>query len=341
LISFGGFMKRKQVQSFIFLVIAFFFILTALFFFQDAEVATGPSSVPMNIIVPYLATEPGLTLDGKIVLYPEAPAPGDFLIVEAGPFTGNEALEIEFEFPGVISNYYQAGSMFYAIIAINPDLEPGAYQLKITEASTTTDDKDLQKSVVIAAKEFHTSYFTMPPERTEGWTAERLAEDREKIRLARDTTEPHPLWLKNFVNPLEGRVSSLYGAIRFINNNPPRRHSGIDIAAAEGTPVIAPNNGIVRLAEFLLSGGNTVIIDHGIGLSSTYMHLHSIAVKEGQTIERGDLIGTVGMTGYATGPHLHWEVNIKQTAVNPEQLLQNDLLWIAPAYVEDWISAME
>ncbi len=334
-------MKRKQVQSFLFLVLAFFFVSTALFFFQDAEVAIGPSNTPINMIIPFLATEPGLALESKIVLYPETPAPGDFLIVEAGPFPENEAVEIEFEFSGVISNHYQAGSMLYAIIAISPDLEPGTYQLKITGATITADDKNLQKPVVIAAKEFHTSYFTMPPERTEGWTAERLAEDREKIRLARDTTEPHPLWLKTFVNPLEGRISSLYGAIRFINNNPPRRHSGLDIAAAEGSPIIAPNNGIVRLAEDLLSGGNTVIIDHGIGLSSTYMHLYSMAVVEGQTVERGDLIGTVGMTGYATGPHLHWEVNIKQTAVNPEQLLQNDLLWFAPAYVEDWISAME
>jgi hypothetical protein len=334
-------MKRKQVQSYIFLVIAFFFVSTALFFFQESEVTKDPSSSPINMIIPFLATEPGLALESKIVLYPETPAPGDFLIVEAGPFPENEALKIEFEFPGVISNDYRAGSMLYAIIAISPDLEAGTYQLKITGTTITADDKNLQKSVVIAAKEFHTSYFTMPPARTEGWTAERLAEDREKIRLARDITEPHPLWLKTFVSPLEGRISSLYGAIRFINNNPPRRHSGLDIAAAEGTPIIAPNNGIIRLAEDLLSGGNTVIIDHGIGLSSTYMHLYTMAVTEGQTVERGDLIGTVGMTGYATGPHLHWEVNIKQTAVNPEQLLQNDLLWIAPAYVEEWISAME
>lgn len=335
-------MQLRHGKSLFYLAVAFFLVLAAFLLFQDAGVATLiEPPAPAKKIVPYYADKPVLTAAGDIVFYPETPAPGDFLIVEAGPFPENEALKIEFEFPGVISNSYRAGSMLYAIIAISPDLEPGIYQLRITGTNISADDKNLKKPVVIAAKEFHTSYFTMPPERTEGWTAARLAEDREKIRLARDTTEPHPLWLKTFVSPLEGRISSLYGAIRFINNNPPRRHSGIDIAAAEGTPVIATNNGIVRLAESQLSGGNTVIIDHGIGLSSTYMHLHSMAVTEGQTIERGDLIGTVGMTGYATGPHLHWEVNIKQTAVNPEQLLQNDLLWIAPAYVEDWISALE
>jgi len=88
-------MKRKQFQSFIFIVIAFFFVSTALFFFQDAEVTTGPSSKPINMIIPFLATEPGLALESKIVLYPETPAPGDFLIVEAGPFPENEALKIE------------------------------------------------------------------------------------------------------------------------------------------------------------------------------------------------------------------------------------------------------
>ena len=334
-------MQIRHGKNLFYLAVALFLLWAALFLFQDAGVATPIEPTQAKKIIPYYADKPLLTEASDILCYPETPAPGDFLIVEAGPFSESEAVNIEFEFPGVISNYYRAGSMLYAIIAISPDLEPGIYQLKITGAFITADDKNLQIPVVIAAKEFHTSYFTMPPERTEGWTAARLAEDRENIRLARDTTEPQPLWLKTFVNPLEGRRSSLYGAIRFINNNPPRRHSGIDIAAAEGTPVIAPNNGIIRLAESLLSGGNTVIVDHGIGLSSTYMHLHSMAVTEGQTIERGDLLGTVGMTGYATGPHLHWEVNIKQTAVNPEQLLQNDLLWIAPAYVEDWISALE
>ncbi|HED24673.1 MAG TPA: M23 family metallopeptidase, partial [Firmicutes bacterium] len=229
----------------------------------------------------------------------------------------------------------------YIIIGIDCDTEPGSYRLAFEKENgddTEAGEIILAEEIEIAAKEFAFSRFSMPADRTTGWTSARLAEDREKVRLARETTEPYPLWTGPFISPLEGRISSEYGAVRVINNNPPRRHAGIDIAADEGTPVVAVNRGIVRLAEFLLSGGNTVIVDHGMGLSSSYLHLEEIHVEVGQTVECGEPVGTVGMTGYATGPHLHWEVNIDQEAVNPEQLLDGDLLWIPPAYVSRIVS---
>lgn len=325
----------------LFLAVALFAVITALLLFKDMGAVPSVTPETARMIVPYFSATSQNKAALKLNHYPEVPAPGDFLIIEAGPAYNYTESGIEpgldYDFPGAISRFYEAGGLIYAIVAISWDTEPGFYNLVLQIDSGEQSEIVFEKSLEIAAKEFRLSRFSMPAERTAGWTAARLAEDRENVRLAREKTEPYPLWIDSFLLPLEGRITSEYGAIRIINENPPRRHSGLDIGAEEGTSIITPNNGIVRLSGFLLSGGNTVIIDHGMGLSSTYMHLETIAVNTGQTVTRGELIGTVGMTGYSTGPHLHWEVNIGQTPVNPQQLLDNDLLWVAPAYVKSFL----
>lgn len=289
----------------------------------------------VNYIEPYTfrhSNEP------QIYFYPENPFPGDFLVIEVAPVKMNKPVMIEFGFPGTSSEPYHFGTSLFIMAGISYDTEPGSYRVTIVTEGDGEDANLGSSEIVIGTKDFPVSRFRVPPTATAGWTAERLAEDREKVRTARETTAPHPLWLQGFVLPLAGRISSEYAAIRYINDNPPRRHNGIDIAADEGVPVVTANRGIVRLAEFLLSGGNTVIIDHGLGLSSTYMHLETIIVEAGDSVERGEQIGTVGMTGYASGPHLHWEMNIGQAPINPMQLLDNDLLWIPPAYVLEMLN---
>ena len=289
----------------------------------------------VKYIVPYAIqynTEP------QIYFYPENPFPGDFLVIEVTPVEIERELMFELGFPGTISDHYRFGESRFIVAGVSYDTEPGIYTVSVKTEDGGDSNVLAISDLAIGTKDFPVSRFRVPPSATVGWTAERLAEDREKVRIARETTEPHPLWLKGFVLPLEGRISSEFAAIRYINDNPPRRHNGIDIAADEGVPVVAANRGIVRLAEFLLSGGNTVIIDHGLNLSSTYMHLETISVETGAMVERGEQIGTVGMTGYASGPHLHWEVNIGHAPVNPMQLLNGDLLWIPPAYVLEMLN---
>lgn len=326
-------MGFRKAQSIFFLATAIFLLSASLFLMQDAGQGRLNTPEPARLIKPFFILEPDRTEINELLFYPGSPAPGDFLIIEAGPAINHREAEISFDFPGIAAPLYHLGGTIYTLIAISYEALPGSYEILVKQKDS--GDIIVEKALEIPEKEFRLSRFSMPASRTEGWTAARLAEDREKVRKARNQTEPHPLWLQKFIHPLEGRITSEYGAIRIINDNPPRRHSGIDIGAEEGTIIISPNDGIIRLAEFLLSGGETVIIDHGMGLSSTYMHLHTIEAEVGQIIKRGEVIGTVGMTGYATGPHLHWEVNIGQNPVNPEQLLDNDLLWIPPAYVEE------
>ena len=122
--------------------------------------------------------------------------------------------------------------------------------------------------------------------------------------------------------PTKGIESSEFGVRRFINGAPRNRHTGLDIAAPEGTDVYAPLDGIVLLSEEFFYRGNIIYIDHGNGLVSSFSHLQKSFVEKNSKVKAGDLIGKVGKTGRVTGPHLHWEVSILGTTVDPKLFLR-------------------
>lgn len=138
-----------------------------------------------------------------------------------------------------------------------------------------------------------------------------IARVAEAKRLAATRRDEANGWQGPFVRPVAGRVSGVYGSQRIYGGLPRSPHWGLDLAAPSGTPIRAPAPGIVRLADgpFLIEG-NLVLLDHGAGLTSVYIHLERIAVKAGDRVGRGDVIGTVGTTGRSTGPHLHWGVSL-------------------------------
>jgi len=151
---------------------------------------------------------------------------------------------------------------------------------------------------------------------------ERIAAERELILAAWAHDTPATDFVQGFVWPVLGPISGVYGSQRILNGEPRQPHYGVDMAAPEGTPVAAPAGGIVRLAETdLYYTGGTVIIDHGYNLSSTLMHMASVTVQAGQRVEQGDIVGTVGMTGRATGPHLDWRMNWHDARIDPQLLV--------------------
>lgn len=137
----------------------------------------------------------------------------------------------------------------------------------------------------------------------------RIRAEAAAVRAARSHDAPRSDWAGGFAWPARGPISGVYGSRRILNGEPRRPHYGVDIALPAGTPVRAPAAGIVRLAETLYFSGNTVILDHGHGLTSSYLHLERIDVAEGALVEAGTVIGTIGATGRATGPHLDWRFN--------------------------------
>ena len=149
---------------------------------------------------------------------------------------------------------------------------------------------------------------------------ERIARDRQAVIEARAIISDLDAWQSNFLWPVEGIITGIYGSRRILNGAPRAPHYGIDIAAPKGTPIIAPASGIVRMVDDLYFTGNTIIIDHGHGVSSTFLHLDSVAVKENMAVAQGDIIGTVGSSGRSTGAHLDWRVNWRDKRLDPERL---------------------
>lgn len=160
-----------------------------------------------------------------------------------------------------------------------------------------------------------------PPE-----VAERIKREQARVVAARTRDDARSDFLADFIWPVQGRISGRFGNQRVYvvdgRDVPKSPHSGMDIAAPEGTPVKAPAGGIVTFvdADLYLTGG-TLLIDHGHGVSSNFLHLSRIDVKAGDRVEQGEVVGAVGKTGRASGPHLHWGLNWFDTRLDPLLLL--------------------
>ncbi len=146
--------------------------------------------------------------------------------------------------------------------------------------------------------------------------------EQKLVKKGQKNNTTTAFWKKGFIKPVEGRTSGKFGGQRIMNGVKRNPHSGMDIAAPEGTPVKASSDGKVTLAApELFYSGNVVILDHGYGLHTIYAHLKEIHVKEGDIVTQGDIIGLVGKTGRATGPHLHWGASLNGIKFNPPSLL--------------------
>ncbi|WP_246840495.1 M23 family metallopeptidase [Lacimicrobium sp. SS2-24] len=151
---------------------------------------------------------------------------------------------------------------------------------------------------------------------------QRIAEDNRKIYRARNTLSEHLHFLQPFIWPAQGPVSGVYGSQRVFNGVPKRPHYGLDVAGPVGTTVVAPADGVVVLwvADMYYSGG-TLILDHGFGVTSTFIHLSKSLVTEGDEVRQGDKIAEMGATGRTTGPHLDWRINWLSQRLDPQLLV--------------------
>jgi len=150
----------------------------------------------------------------------------------------------------------------------------------------------------------------------------RIKKEKNKIGEARAINSDLPFFKNQFIMPVEGIISGVYGSQRILNGKPRWPHYGIDIAAKKGTMIKSSGSGVVTMAEDdLYYTGGTIIMDHGHGISTIYSHLETVLVSVGDKINKGDLIGTVGSTGRSTGPHLDFRVNWFQTRLDPMSIL--------------------
>ncbi len=211
-----------------------------------------------------------------------------------------------------------------ALVGIPLSIKPGKHRI-LVKYGTSPQQK---MPFIVEAKEYPTQYITIKNKRMVNPYAkdiDRIKNERIPINKALRTWTPQTIVDTDFSTPVDGKLSSPFGLRRFFNKQPRKPHSGLDIAAPKGTPIKAPADGVVIESGNFFFNGNSVFLDHGQGLITGYFHMNEIKVKAKQHLKRGDILGTVGETGRVTGPHLHWNVYLNRTKVDPALFIANQL----------------
>ena len=211
---------------------------------------------------------------------------------------------------------------YLGLLGIDMQDEPGTYELAV-EVRQGEQAKQLSVNILVAKENFSVEHLTLPKEKvdldekaTARWKAEQ-----EQVKQALAENSRLKLWRSNFLEPVNGKRTGIFGSVRVMNGKPRNPHNGEDIGAPLGTDVAATNDGVVRLTVDHIFSGRGVFVDHGLGFYSMYFHLSEILVKDGDLVKAGQIIGKVGATGRATGPHLHWGVKLNGARVNPYSIL--------------------
>jgi murein DD-endopeptidase MepM/ murein hydrolase activator NlpD len=216
----------------------------------------------------------------------------------------------------------------HALLGVDLEREPGKYDLSISEQLAGGESLTCSASVDVAAGKFAVESLTVAPGFVELSPEDRARADKESQRVHEiyATVTPERLWSGEFRFPLAGKITGHnFGKRRVLNGKPSAPHTGLDIPAAAGTPIHASQSGRVVLADNLFFSGNTVIVDHGLGLYTFYCHMKTIGVAVGDEVKAGAILGEVGATGRVTGPHLHWSLVVNGARVNPLGILRLSL----------------
>ena len=223
--------------------------------------------------------------------------------------------------------FFPVGKQVYAgLVGLDMQDTPGQYDL-IVQVDYADCTDQIRMTIVLMKEDFTIQHVTVPKNMVDldRTTLARVKKESQVLSRAFAHVLPNPLWTSGFREPVQGRISGRFGSRRVLNGQPKRPHSGEDIAASAGTPVVAMTSGMVRLTMNHFFTGKGVVLDHGLGLFSMYFHLSTIEVTQGQFVKTGQPIGAVGATGRATGPHLHWGVRLNGARVDPYSLLNLSL----------------
>lgn len=252
--------------------------------------------------------------------------PGDYFGIYLKGLTEGDDIQVSTDLVRGQPRFFSYMEGKLTIVGTSCRTKEGDYSCKVQVLRGGEVAAEKEEILKVLPKEFVEQHLTVSNTQKEQRSDDNFDKDRVHTERAKSATSEKPLWEGLFIKPVEGRISTEFGMIRYINKEESGRHSGIDIAAPRGTPVEAANNGVIRLSMMLTVTGNTIIIDHGCNIYSSYAHLDKLLVKEGAEVKKGDIIGEIGTTGFSTGPHLHWSTTIGTSYINPESLMENDPL---------------
>jgi hypothetical protein len=254
---------------------------------------------------------------------PPSPRQGDLALVLVSGAQG--AREVEGSLGGQPLAFFPYGEGWAALAGIDLETRAGKQPWRVGVIGGDGIARKRTGSLTVRARAFPVQRLTLPTPMVDldPETERRAEAEAVRLRALYDTLTPERLWQGRFTMPLAVESpGSGFGSRRIINGQPRRPHSGTDWAAERGTPVVASNRGRAVLVGDFFFGGRLVMLDHGLGLYTLYMHLDRVDVTEGSLIGRGETLGAVGSTGRATGPHLHFQVQLKRARVDPAALLE-------------------
>jgi murein DD-endopeptidase MepM/ murein hydrolase activator NlpD len=243
--------------------------------------------------------------------------PGELVVLTIAPPAGSNEVQAR-AFDRDIPAFRVRDGAWEALVGIDLDVRPGTYAVNVSAGAARAIYE-----LVVTGRTFPTRRLTVDEAFVTPPKSEQPRIDREAALLAATWKAPSQerLWSGPFVRPVAEPANSAFGTRSIFNGKPRNAHGGADFLSPAGTPVHAPNGGRVVVARPLYFSGNTVIIDHGLGLFSMLAHLSAIDVHEGDHIGAGQVVGKVGATGRVTGPHLHWTVRAADARVDPLSLL--------------------
>ena len=264
-----------------------------------------------------LGAEEGISI--RIV--PNLLSPGEAFLVRVN--AGSPVTGMSGEVFGKKLYFMRRGTEYVALSGVDLFQEPGTYQLRVEAGPEgAVSHEGWVRRIKVARKKFGKEVLYLP-ERVflSDEELKRVAQEKQELDKIWREELPKDLWAGPFVLPVRGSFGSKFGVRRIINGEPRSPHMGQDIKAPEGTPVAACNAGKVVFTGEQFFSGKSIVIDHGHGLYSMYFHLSEILVREGDEVGREQVIGKVGATGRAIGPHLHWGMRLQDMRVDPMSLL--------------------
>jgi murein DD-endopeptidase MepM/ murein hydrolase activator NlpD len=214
--------------------------------------------------------------------------------------------------------YKLRAGVWQALVGIDLERKPGTYAVAV-DARVGASVVRGREALVVQPRTFATRRLRVDPDfvNPSGPILARIASDAAFIREVSGRSAQDRLWSAPFLRPVPDQANSRFGTRNIFNGERRRPHGGTDFLSAAGTPIHAPNAGLVVAARELFFTGNTLIIDHGLGVMSLLAHLSSMDVREGDTVSAGQIVGRVGSTGRVTGPHLHWALTVAGARVDP------------------------
>ena len=256
--------------------------------------------------------------------FPKRVGQGDICLIRASGATSLRSVYGEFKGGRFPLAPGEQPMTYEGLIGIDMRTRPGTYEIKVV--ATDEDGRVHSKGIPLKVDkvDFGTEKLSLLSHMVDldAKTLERVNKEAKILQSLFRTFRDERLWRGTFVRPVEGELSASFGLNRIINGKQRSPHTGVDLRAEKGTPVLACNNGVVVLADDLFFAGNSVILDHGWGLYSMYCHLSETLVKEGDRVKTEAMLGRIGSTGRSTRPHLHWAIRINGDRVDPLSLLK-------------------